>query len=74
MSKNQYQQYPTFHFFLSVFAPWRFKKNVQMPFKLSSQNVSIVSGMRIKNLVIPFSQLWSEAGLHHKGHEEREES
>ncbi|HHL71260.1 MAG TPA: hypothetical protein ENJ29_02010, partial [Bacteroidetes bacterium] len=35
-------------FFVFPWRPWRFKKNAQMPFKLSSQNVSIVSGMRIK--------------------------
>ncbi len=46
--KNQYHQYPASHFFLSVFAPWWFKKNAQMTFKLSSQNESIVSGMGIK--------------------------
>ncbi|HHL73458.1 MAG TPA: hypothetical protein ENJ29_13210 [Bacteroidetes bacterium] len=35
-------------FFLASLAPLRFKKNAQMPFKLSSQNVSTVSDMKIK--------------------------
>jgi len=51
------------------------QKIAQMTFKLNSENVSIISEMRIKkHFVILYSQLWSEAGFHHEGHEEHEEN